>query len=344
VATSLLNRSVKTKGILSPEFIINRESCWVSCKERLVFVGCGDDREITDESSILLQHTFASRGKALSPKRAYASIFGGLAGEAKNILVVGSSIYGPRFISDVGGFDGVSKQLIINSHDIQTLHSAASNEKDERHFYMHGNDPVGCVYSSGVGITSELLVDDKNDLIRNVAKQDQRYVFGSDQNFEQLLNGHRFVLQHAINGKKASFAYSRSEYISLLNDYKNGFGIMILDWDHASAKTTGVISNFSLDQVGSSSIAHQEGLDFYRLDIAKVTKIILEAISKPLQEYGYKLPAELLMRAIQIDSTPVRAVLASEDNDSELEGVLDPRNIAIGKRGNVWDSVSRLSN
>lgn len=343
MATSLLNRSVKAKGILSPEFIINRESCWVSCKERLVFVGCGDDRPITDESSIFLQHSFASRGKTLNPKRAYASIFGGLAGEVKNVLVVGSSLYGRRFISDMGGFSGVSKHLIINSHDIQTLHSAASNEKDERHFYMHGNDPVGCAYSSGVGITSALLLDEENGLIRDVAKHDQKYIFGSDQNFDQLLDGHRLVLEHATSGKNERYAFDRAEYIDLLNKYKKQFGIMILDWDHASAKTTGVISNFSLDQVGSSCIAHQEGLDFYRLDIAKVTKITLEAMSKPLQEFGYNLPPELLMRAFQIDSTPVRAVLASKDNDPEFEGILDPRNIAVGKRGNVWDAVSKLT-
>ncbi|HEV2402813.1 MAG TPA: hypothetical protein VGS08_01290 [Candidatus Saccharimonadales bacterium] len=321
---------------LSPEFLATRESCWSPIDDKLVFVGCGDDRPPTPESATPLQGVAG----VLDPRIGYASVYGGVAGEAKNVLVVGAALYGPQFITDLGGFDGIMAQLIRRSRNPQSLHSAVGNEADQRHLCMQGNNPIGCAYCGGTGLTSALLTDSKEELIHAIAFEDQKYVFGSDQGFAELLRGHQTVLDHATNGKGSAFAFGRDSYVIYLQRYPDKLHLMMLDGSHAPAKHSGVITNFSLSEIGSAHKAHGQGLDFYRLDVAVVTDSVLQALESPLQDINpsYKLPAELLMRAFLLDAVPVRAVLAANDSNPEFHGIHDPRNLPIGVRGDQFQA------
>lgn len=328
---------------LDSTFIALREGCWQPIENKRVFVGCGDDRPITKVSANSLGIS-GPINEVLHPLLGYASIYGGVAGEAKNVLVVGAALHGPKFISDVGGFDGIMDLLIQGGHNPQTLHSAVGNENDQRHFCMQGDTPIGCAYCAGIGFTSDLLVDPKEEAIRMVAHADQKYVFGSDQGFESLLQGHRLVLEHATAGKGSGFACSRDRFITYAQAYGDALGIMILDGTHAATKTSGVISNFSLDEVGNAQAAHEQNLDFYRLDIAIVTDIVLKSLEQPLRKLNsaYVLPPEMLARAFQLDSVPVRAVLVSQDQDPSRKGKLDPSYLPIGVRGDQFRALQVL--
>jgi hypothetical protein len=328
-------------GYLSSEFIAGREGCWTSIDGRLVFIGCGDDRGPTADSAAALME--GKSESVMSPQEGYASIYGATAGLAKNVLVVGAAQFGVNFISAIGGFDGVFELLVKHSKQPQTLHSADGNEQDQRHFSLESSAPVGCAYAAGVGATAGLLVG-SSSAIRAIAKIDQQHIFGSDAGLDSLLQGQQAFLDHATGTSGADFAVSRDTYKRYKEQFGDALGIMILSGSHGSATTSGVISNFSLQQVGNPTKAHDQGLDFYRLDIAVATDMVLSALTKPLIALNptYILSPELLMRAFQLDATPVRAVLASHDSDPELQGKLDPNNLKIGIRGNPFESLKTL--
>jgi len=329
---------VKRQGLyLARDFLQARESCWIPLGDKLVFIGCGDDRPPTPESTDVLM---ADKGdRVMHPMRGYASIYGATAGLAKNSLVVGAAQFGDSFITAVDGFDGIMKLLVDNSSNPQTLHSAVANEQSPRHFSCDSESPIGCAYAAGIGATADLLAR-SSSAIRDTARADQQYVFGSDDGFDQLLRGQRAFLDHV----QAHFAVNRNHYRRYRQQFSDRLGIMILEGAHTGAKTSGVISNFSLTEVGSSVIAHEQQLDFYRLDIAVATDVILRTLSKPLLKLSpnYVLSPELLMRSFQLDSTPVRAVLASADRDSRLAGKLDPLNLRMGVRGNPFEAIQIL--
>jgi hypothetical protein len=329
-------------GYVDSKFLSDRESFWTTIDGRLVFVGCGDDRGPTESSADGLMELMSQRGTLLDPTEGYASVYGGVAGEAKNVLVVGAAQYGKQFIVDMGGFDGIMGLLIENSRNPQTLHSAVGNENDQRYFCMQGNDSIGCAYCGGTGATSGLLLDPEDELIRNVGRQDQKFVFGSDNGFDDLLRGHELVLEYATQGKKTAFAFNRPEYKTFLEKYSSDLGMMMLAGVHGDALSSGVISNFSLDEVGNPYKANQMGLGFYRLDIAVATQTVLSALGEKLAEFKYNLSPELLMRAFQLDATPVRAVLASHDANPALKDKKDPRNLRMGTRGNPWEAMDTI--
>ncbi len=329
------------ESYLSPEFLIARESFWTPTDGRNVFIGCGDDRAPTAASiEELMKH---QPNTTLNPAKGYASVFGATAGLAKNTLVTGVAQFGNQFVTDVDGFFGVMKLLIENSKDPQALHSGESNEQNQRHFSMEGAAPIGCAYAAGIGATAELLVG-SSSAIRNAARAEQGFVFGSDDKFDDLLRGQQAFLDLATNQMGEEFSLGRKHYIHYKEVFGDKLHIMILRGSHTSVKSTGVISNFSLEEVGSSVIAHEKGLDFYRLDIAVATDAVLKALTKPLAAINseYVLSPELLIRSFQLDATPVRAVLASSDKDPELSNKLDPLSLKMGVRGNPFDAIKAL--
>ena len=323
-------------GQLSPEFIVAREQHWIK-QEQPAWGGCGDDRPITEQSA---EELAAQAPEALSPLEAYASIYGGAAGITKAMLIAGIVQYGPDFVQNVGGFEGMLERVVrVMGADTSDqaikpiLHSAEGNENADGTFCMHGDAATGCAYCGGVGATSDLLVGD-NALIRNVARDDQVAVFGSDQYVDELLDAHRQFLELATSGKGGAFAVDREAYIKLAQE--SGMSVMVLAGKHAAAKGTGVISNFELGTIGSANQAHDAGMDFYRQDIAQITAAILRNFRE------YDLSPELLFRQFMLDATPVRAVLAAHDADPELQGKLDPRNLPAGYRGDPRAAIETL--
>jgi hypothetical protein len=328
-------------GHLSLAFIKDREACWTAIKNRNVFVSCGDDRSPTEASAEALM---AGKGElTMNPLDGYASVYGGVAGLAKNVLVIGAAQFGSDFIKAVNGFDGIMKLLTLHSNNLQTLHSAEGNEQNPEHFSDTAETPIGCAYAAGVGATATLLVG-SSSAIRDVAKADQQFVFGNAAGFDDLLRGQQAFLDHATNKQGGDFAVDRKHYKQYKVQFGDRLDIMILAGSHTSAKTSGVISSFSLTHVGSSVKAHQQGVDFYRLDIGIAADTVLQALTRPLAaiNIAYTLSPELLMRAFQLDSTPVRAVLASQDKDPELNGTLNALNLQMGTRDNPFESLQTL--
>jgi hypothetical protein len=338
VMQELLERAndIETKpGRLPAEFIEAREDCWVA-QTGPAWVGCGDDREATAMSAQELIHTAPEITPA---NEAYASIFGGIEGVAKNILIVGSIQY-PDFTKQVGGMNGITDKLIRFAKDNRsttalsyTLHSAEGNENPDGTFCAHGNSPVGCAYCGGVGATSALLTDESDSLIRDVAREDQVEIFGSDEGVDALLDAHRAFLVEGTDGKGGDYAVGREDYVELT---KKGVPVMILAGQHTAAKNTGLVHNFEPSTLGSSQKAAAGDKRFYREDVAAVTADILTIFRE------YNLNPDLLLRSFVLDSTPVRAVLAAHDSDPELNGKLDPRNLAMGWRGDPRKALEGL--
>jgi hypothetical protein len=253
---------------------------------------------------------------------------------------------GSELIQQVGGFEGMLKQVIsvMGSDEsdqaiIPLLHSAEDNEEADGTFCMHGSSPTGCAYCGGVGATSVLILDesrffDDGATIASVAEKDQLLTFGERNhvNFSALLMAHQIFLDVATGGVGGNLTVSRQDYIDQIN---NGVPVMILAGSHASVDGTGVVHNFVLGDIGSANMANQDGLPFYRQDIAQITMAVLRNFPE------LNLDPEVLMRAFMLDSTPVRTVLAS--HDAALHGSLDPRNLAMGARGNPWVSVEQIN-
>jgi hypothetical protein len=329
-------------GHLSPEFIEARENFWTTVGDSRVFIGCGDDRAPTEASTEALM--VGRDATLMSPAEGYASVYGATAGLAKNVLVTGIAQFGNEFFDAIDGFDGAMALLLNNSNYPQTLHSAESNEQNSRHFVFDNAAPVGCAYAAGVGATAALLIG-SSSATRDIAKLDQQYVFNSTDGFDDLLRGQDVFLKRTIDPTtREYFAVNRERYGRYHTKFGDRLDIMVLGRTHTEAEGTGVISNFSLEQVGNPTKAHENQLDFYRLDIAMATDIVLRVLSKPLAAINprYVLSPDLLMRSLQIDSTPVRAVLASQDKNPKLNGVTDARNLKMGFRGDADESLHIL--
>lgn len=327
-----LTPELVAEGYLSAEFLAEREQYRVDRDGKKVFVGCGDDRPPTEESAAALASEAPEN--TMDPAEGYASIFGGLAGTAKNILVVGAAQYGEEFIEAVGGFEGVVERL-AQSENPQTLHSAEGNEDSPVTFCDHGNNPVGCAYCMGVGATSEMLTNEDDTTILDIGRDNQTRVFGSDDGVDKIVLGHKLYLKHATHGKGGSFVVDRSAYKDYLG---KGIHFMNVRGSHVSARRSGVISDFDITKVSNPTDAHKDGNDYYRLSIGAVTEMALKA----MEGCGYKLSPELLMRAFLLDSTPVRAVLVAHDKDEDLHGKLDPNALPMGFVGNPWESIAQL--
>lgn len=332
---TLMSDKEFTRGYLPAEFIAGREKFFVDVSGRKTFLGCSDERELTPESGARLA---AQYPEAVPPIEAFTSVYGGTAGVTKNILIAGIAQYGSIFIEEYGDYAALQKHVIerlgADEHAgalVPALHSAANKEHNAAEFNPASDDDVACAYALGIGATSSLIVD-RESIIQQVARFDQITVHGNDKDFERLLDAHFEFLQQATNGKKADFALNRAEYAEAKA------AIMILvGTPHAAAKTTGLINNYSLDTVRGSNAAAKADMRYYNQDIARVAAAVLRNFPE------MKLEPELLMRAFLLDSTPVRAVLASGDPDPALHGVLDPRNLRMGIRGDVQATVKSLS-
>lgn len=331
----------KEQGYLSQEFVQEREQFYTE-RNGAIYLGCGDDRTTTEASNRKLAELHP---EAMPTHEGYASIYGGLAGVAKNVIVTGVAQYGPSFADSIGGFAGAMDKLITYSQTdtsdariIPTLHSAEGNEQSADSIsHTDENPATGCAYAGGVGATAALLVDPNNTLIRDIARRDQEEVFGrDDEAVDALLKGQGFFADQY----GADFAVNRAQYIELdtPTSERNAVPMMILAGSHTSARTSGVISNFDLATIGDAQSAHQQGKDFYREDIAVAAELALRAFPEAA------LDAELLLRSFQLDSTPVRAVLVAHDSDEALKGKLDPRELPMGIRGNVEQAIATLQN
>lgn len=327
-------RTLEDNGYLSSEFVAERAEFYTDRGNRVVVIGCGDEREPTEESAKTIAEIYPD---AMDVRDGYARIYGGSVGIAKNVVIAGVAQYGPSFVEAIGGIAGAHRLLLDGAQAggsynrvIPTLHSAADKEEDFAEFNPSSTNSLGCAYAMGVGATSALLIGE-DPLIRDIARDNQRKIFGDDAHVDSLLMAHETVLLAGTDGKGSAYALDRKDYAD------SGLAIMILAGrPHATAKSSGVISNFDLDAVSNSTEANASGKDFYSCDIALITAETLKIFE------AYKLDPEILMRAIQLDSTPVRAVLASQDSDAELQGKLDPRNLAMGVIGDPLASIADL--
>lgn len=327
-----LQKTIQKPGYLSAEFIAQRAPFYVSYGNKKVLLGCGDDRQVTADSSQKIASQFTD---ALPVSEGYVSMYGAVAGVAKNVLIAGIAQYGPQFVERIGGFDGafekaVKGMLSDDSFVIPALHSAEVNEGNAAGFNPNAEAKVGCAYAEGVGATSSLLVDETDPLIRDQAHDDQVVIFGNDEHVDDLMKAHRTFLEKATHSLGSEFIVGRATYA------KTHVPIIILLGAHTSAKTSGLINNFDLHKVRNATAAHDQNKDFYNQDVAIVTAATLDAFKE------YNLDPEVLMRAYVLDSTPVRAVLAAGDADPELNGKLDPRNLPMGIVGEPQVALQAL--
>lgn len=326
-------------GYLSDEFLAQREAAFVPRASR-VFGGCGDDRPLTAKSAAALTAAYADK-HVLNPGQGYASVYGGLSGIVKNVMVV-ALMQDSAFLEKAGGIDGVTQTLIdyLKNDESEAaiywgLHSAEADEKDENGttdgvtFCAHGHAVTGCAYCGGFAITSALISSSPD--LQNVARHNQVRIFGDDQYFDAFVDSHRALVDAIGQG----YAVDRDAYSNLLGQ---GVPFMMLEGDHTGARGSGLILNFKRDSIGSARKAHDADMDIYREDIAIAAETALKAFS------AYKLSPELLLRAFAIDSVAVRAVLVSNDTDPALTGKLDPKPLAVGVRGNPHDAMRELAN
>jgi hypothetical protein len=338
-----------TPGYLPEAFVAARETdgTWVTIAEgEDAFVTCSDDRRATKESAAALLE-MAPEGMR-DPREATTSTFGGLSGAAKAVLVTGVALYGEKFIRMAGGFHGVMDTLILLGDGSFTEHTAEAAENSPAQFNPEADAPIACAYNLLIGLTAVLLSKERgtsgagpaaDSPIQAVGRRDQHVIFGNDDGVDALMDANAIVARHmaslAPNSTAENFSIDRKAYARMQTPApgrpdKPAVPVVILAGQHKPAAETGVISNFVINQCGRPG-------EIYRLDIARTTKEIMKALG------GYGLRAELLMRALQLDSTPVRAALYSHDpSHGDSHGPLDPHGLPMAWRGDPWAAIREL--
>lgn len=336
-------------GYLSHEFVAAHETkgTWVEIGEgEDAFVTCSDDRPVTEQSAAELLRVGPENMR--DPREVTISVFGGLSGATKAVLVAGVALYGEGFIQTVGGFHGVMDQLVRRGDGSFTEHTAEGAEGNPAQFEPYADTPVGCAYNQLLGTTAVLLgkrypvttEPEPDSLIQAVGRQNQIDMFGSDRRVDALMAANHILTRHLASltpdGTPEGFSVDRRAYAKLhatprpTNPDAPAVPIVVLAGHHKPAAETGVISNFAINQGGRPG-------EIYRLDIARTTQEVMKA----LPEYG--LPAEMLMRAMQLDSAPVRAALYSHDpSHGGGHGPLDPNGLPMAWRGDPWAAIHEL--
>lgn len=339
------------RGLLTharPGFIERHRDFWKTVpRGKDAFVDCSDDRVLTPESIAQLM-TYAREGM-MSPLEGTASIFGGLSGAVVAVLQAGTATYGPNFINAVGGFYGVARQLIDQGDGSFAQHTAEGAEGNPAAFDPNSEEAIACAYNEAIGIVASVLskrpgAGEEDSHIQAVAKRDQTVIFGrNDLAVEALFEATYYVAEHfaelaqlqtGMRGATAEdFKVGRQVYIDLQREKaptsEVSVPIEVLAGKHLPCSKTGVISNFNINQVGRAG-------KFYRLGVGRVADEIMRATR------DMNIPAELLVRAIQMDSVPPRAVLYAHDAENGGHGPLDPEGLPMGSIGKPWETIRIL--
>jgi hypothetical protein len=344
-------RYASDPDILPPSFVEQHRSDWSKIgPNQDAFVDCSDDRIMTAESiALIMAH---SRENMLSPLEGTASIFGGLSGAVMAVLQAGVATYGPKFIGFVGGFHGVARQLIRGGDGSFTWHTAESAEGNAAAFNPKSEAAIACAYNEFIGTVAEVLakppgIHTSDTQMQRVARHDQDRIFGkNDLAVDGLFEATYHVAQHFAHlarqstgnrkAKASDFRVDRKMYADFQGEKSpSGYTsvpIEVLLGQHLPCAETGVITNFNLGEVGKAG-------HFYRLGAGRVADEIMKAEGiRDLQ-----LPAELLVRAIQLNSVPPRAVLYSHDKvHGKKHGPLDPIGLRMSWIGDPWAAIREL--
>lgn len=343
--------------ILAPDVVEGWTDAWSEVAPgQDAFVDCSDDRPITAESiALIMAH---ARENMMNPLEGTASIFGGLSGAVMAVLQVGVATYGPRFIKAVGGFHGVAHELIEGGDGSFTWHTAESAEGNAAAFNPTSEADIACAYNIFIGTVAEVLAKKPAGLglavadnhMQAVARRNQRRIFGDNQRtdfvVDALFEATYYVAEHyaelareATGNPEATaqdFRIDRKMYADFHQrpDGKKftSVPIEVLLGKHRPAAQTGVVTHFGRNIVGKAG-------QFYRLGAGRVG----EEIMKTEGIRDLRLPAELLLRAIQLNSVPPRAVLYSHDpSHGGHDGPLDPNGLRMAWIGDPWATIKEL--
>lgn len=292
--------------------------------------GCGDNREVTEESAAYIAEALGS--KVLPVHEGFASIFGGPAGKAIAIAAVGiSEAKTPEakreFLRGIGGINGIMDIVQEERQGRSILHSDTGKEGTSLHFNIgsdQADEEVGCLYNGKQGEVLHAIATNRE--VRRVIMADLRHTFKKDDNVQEtreLLDAFEFLFNELEAGR--SHTFGRQDYEQQIN---NGALVAILGGEHPSVLESGLMVSFELDKVGSPAKAHELGLDPYRSDLGRIAL----GIGGLLVERS--LPTERFMKAAMMLAVAVRGALVSVDHDKRLRGRLEPVYMPLGVMGN----------
>lgn len=333
-------------GRLSDEFVNTHEGIWIPLYGRNVVDGCSDDRPPTQTSAQQINARLPENTMPID--EGYASNFGGFPALRKLILQAGVVEHGDDFIYSSDCMYGIGKTIAMYRRGLTMQHSTIASEDSPATFNPTSSTAVGCLYSQNFGAATFYLAPGEkksprdqtiSDTVLAVAHQDQAEVFGENEAFsDKVGQAYRAMSnflsgvaqasgQPRLRGDARDYTFDRQDYVDL--ERRHGTQTMILGSFHASIETTGLITNFDTDSVGSATIAKASGTPLYRQDLG----VTARNLAPVLAEYG--IPAETFLRVALFESTIIRAVLAAASGDSRM----DPNRLAMGVRGDASEAI-----
>jgi hypothetical protein len=294
------------ESITVPEIDDELKSTYKDRPEGVVFLGCGDDRDCSTESSLHLRSEIEKTGIYV-PTEAYLRIFGGIYGLSWNALVTADvqagRAAGRNF--DMEDYLEFSRFLAVRASQlnqvIATQHSATAQEMGPV-LKPDIEDPVGCAYAHGKGEIAYIAGYEPN--VQRVSQQEWVGLGGQikdrdeDRKFQAAT---RQVAHSCFGDDPRSFSVSRGDFT------KMGTPTMVLRGEHADPEQTLVVANFTLDKLSVPHAAHDIGRPYYGVDVTQSAELIMKSLPE------LNLDPEILVRSILRDSCATRGALAGGD-------------------------------
>lgn len=260
--------------------------------------GCGDDRELTDESLEALIESGSPDTEA------YQRYYGAVEGAARVTAVAIAAQYPEAFANYKGtfvDFIGDFKQRAENANKKVrfALHSAASNEGNPRSFNPDAPTGLGCAHAAGAGAVANICANSAAH--KELSAIEQPQMFGSDDLLDMVSGANDAFGRKFYGEEYATAGVTRDDYSTL------NMPVQILAGAHAPVRKTRVVVNFHVDKISNPSAAIDAGLPAYNNDVTQLAEIIMRTYPE------LKLDPEILLAVMDQDIRATRAALASHD-------------------------------
>lgn len=313
VATmSVQNFETTTQPFVVPEVAPNIAATYENKNPNTKYeVGCGDDRPKTSES-----HTALQQAGTAPETTAMIRYYGAAAGMAR-VLGVAVAAQSPDALAQYSGsFVAFTKEVVdrieATSNVTVEMHSAESNEGNPAAFNPDSAEGLGCAYAANVGKLADICVRDNGHSDLTITEGTS--LLGDSVEHELVKRANDAFGSHFFGTEYGTAGLTRNNYVEL------GLPTQVLKGSHAKPQDTFVIANFESDKVSNPTLAAQEGLQFYNVDVTQVAEMLMRAFPE------LNLDPEVLFAVMDQDIRATRVALAGGNAaDLELRRLGDPQ-------------------
>jgi hypothetical protein len=307
---------------LTPEISAERQAAYVDRDPNTTYLlGCGDDRNATEESAEKLAQ------ENTAEKDAVLRYYGGLYGLTRIFGVTMATQFGAdslkAYNGDLNKLALDVKNRVEATSDIKLVnHSAEANEGNAADLDMDSENGLGCAYCALIGGVCSLCAPGTD--LSALARNEQVELFGDSSLAEPVEKGNAVFLDTFLDGS-ADSSLSREDFSAV------GAPVSILSGAHAKAKDVVVVQNFHPGKVSSPKAANEAGVPFYNNDITAVAEALIKAFPE------LHLNPRIMFAAMDLDVRAVRHALAQHEDES-----LTAKDMKLERYGNPEEAVAYL--